>query len=42
MASDADEPISIPIERELDLHAVRPRDIPAASPNTSPPRRRPV
>ena len=29
MAGDADEPISIPIERELDLHAFRPRDIPA-------------
>ena len=30
MASDdADEPVSIPIERELDLHAFRPRDIPA-------------
>ena len=35
MASDADEPIAIPIERELDLHAFRPRDIPPSSPNTS-------
>ena len=25
----ADEPIRVPIERELDLHAFRPRDIPA-------------
>ncbi|MEZ5420787.1 MAG: Smr/MutS family protein [Vicinamibacterales bacterium] len=24
----ADEPVEIPIERELDLHAFRPRDIP--------------
>ena len=25
----ADEPFRVPIERELDLHAFRPRDIPA-------------
>ena len=29
MDSEADNPVSVPIERELDLHAFAPRDIPS-------------